>query len=654
MSASTYPGAAPLTEAQSGLWYAQRAAPLNPLFNTGQTIELRGELNLPAFEAALAQGVSEAQALSLRMVDAEGGPLQLLDEANRPALVIIDLSAEPGPLNAAQADIARDMATPIDPTRAPLAGERLYRLSDTHFLWQQRIHHLAIDGYGMILLTQRIAELYNTRQRGAAPGPALPGLDVVLADDAAYRASPKREADGAYWRESFKDTPEVASLATCAPVSASTFHRRAVELDRAAFAALRELGTATSIPWPDVLTAITGAYVQRHTGTEEIILGVPHMGRLGSPAARVPAMLMNVLPLRLTPSQDIPLADYLTEVAKKLIRARRHGRYRSEQLRRDLKLIGGQRRLHGPLVNILPFDETPRFDGLEARLEVLSTGPVEDITFTFRLHGSDGLRLEVDANPDLYSAEEAQAHALRLKAFVERAIPASTLSEIATATPQEAQRYLFEVNDTRHAVPDTTLAALIERQMRRIPQAPAVRFGGESIDYATLDSRSAALASQLVEMGIGRGDIVAIALPRSVELIVGLLGIIRAGAAYLPLDLAHPDERLGRILTSAKPRVALAASDDSHRLDKHLKVLPPEQWSRIPGVEPQAPEPDDAAYVIYTSGSTGEPKGVVIEHRAIINRLLWMREHYGFTPDDRILQKTPVTFDVSVWEFFLP
>lgn len=650
------PGAThPLTEAQSGLWYAQRLDPANPLFNTGQYIELAGPLDRAAFEDALAQAVAEAEALALRLIDDPAGPRQIVDPSRRPALEVIDVSAEADPLAAARADIARDMATPVDPTRHPLAAERLFVLGPQRHVWQQRIHHLAIDGYGMILLTQRVAELYNARRRGPVPAAPLPGLAAAFEEDAAYRASEKRATDGAYWRELFADRPEVASLAPGLPASAPRFHRHAVEIDGDAFARLRATAERTSVPWPDVVTALCTAYVRRHTGTPEAIVGVPFMARLGSAAARVPAMLMNVLPLRVMPAEQAPLDDFLGTVAKSLTRARRHGRYRSEQLRRDLRLVGGQRRLHGPLINLLPFDETPRFDGLECRLEVLSTGPVEDVTFTFRLHGVDGLRLEVDANPDLYEAGAVLAHAARLKHFIETASGAARLADVPTATPDEAHRHLFTLNATDHAVPDTTLAALTEERMRATPDAPALRFGGRTLDYATLDARSAALAGALAARGVGRGCLVAVALPRSFELVVALVAILRAGAAYLPLDLAQPDARLARILGSSQPRLVLAPADAEEKFADEYKTFPPEKWPAVlADPMPEGPASGDAAYVIYTSGSTGEPKGVVVEHRAIVNRLVWMREHYGFTAADRILQKTPATFDVSVWEFFLP
>ena len=367
---------------------------------------------------------------------------------------------------------------------------------------------------------------------------------------------------------------------------------------------------------------------------------------------------MNVLPLRIAPDEEAPLPDFLRQVAAATAEARRHGRYRSEQVRRDLGLIGGSRRLYGPLVNVQPYDRPPRFAGLQATLHVTGTGPVDDIDFTFRGDALSSLSIEVDSNPDLYDAAETAAHGRRLARFLETAVRAERLADVPTATPDEAAAELQRWNDTAHPLPDTTLTALIEQALRRTPEATALRFEGRSVSYAELDRRTAALAALLRAGGAGADRIVAVALPRSIELLVALVAVLRAGGAYLPLDPDYPAGRVAAILESARP-VAVLAPDDPHGLYGDLLRAPSGWPDRAPSFEP-APvsplpvSPLDAAYVIYTSGSTGAPKGVVIEHRAIVNRLLWMGEHYGITAADRILQKTPATFDVSVWEFFLP
>ncbi|UPG73652.1 amino acid adenylation domain-containing protein [Roseomonas gilardii subsp. gilardii] len=649
-----------LTEAQAGLWYAQRLDPENPVFNTGQFIALRGKLDLDAFRAALSQAVAEAGALCLRFEERDGQPAQAVDPALRPEVEVIDLSGDPEGEAKARAAMRRDMDTPRGLKGEPLAAERIYRLGPERHLWYQRVHHLAVDAFGTELITRRTAALYAERLGGPEAGPPPPGLEAALGEDAVYRASPKREADAAYWREAMAGLGEVASLAPGAAASGHRAIRLARVVEGRVAERLRARAEATSLPWPDILSALIGAYVRRHAGgpmgSEEAAIGLGFMSRLGSPAARLPCMLMNVLPLRLPVPEEAPLDEFLLAAAKRFARARRHGRYRGEQIRRDLHRVGGRggagRRLYGALVNILPFEETPDFPGLATEIEILGTGPVDDITITLRGDArASRLRLELEANPALYDAAALAAHAERLVHFLGAALDAERLADVPTATPAEAAWALRTLNATAHPVPDTTLAALIERQMAGTPDAVALEADGERLTYAELERRSRALALELRARGAGPGRIVAVALERSLALEVALVAILRAGAAYLPLDLSHPPARIARILASAQPALVLAHAGTL----EGLACLPPESWRLdSEATLPSGPEPGDLAYLLYTSGSTGEPKGVMVEHRAIVNRLEWMRRHYGFGPGDRILQKTPMTFDVSVWEFFLP
>ncbi|WP_414902396.1 amino acid adenylation domain-containing protein [Sphingomonas flavalba] len=645
--------AVPLTEAQLGLWYAQRLDPNNPIFNTGQYIDLRGPMDVDDFRAAFDQAIGEAEALSLRIVEGAGGPVQYHDPALYPQMQWNDLSGDASPERSALAAIQRDMDVAVDPAVGPLAGSSLYRLSADRHLWALRIHHLANDGYAMVLLTSRVAEIYAAlRTRKDGRGRPLAPLAGVLAEDAAYRSSDQRAADAAWWRGALQGMADIVGMAPGRAVSAARFHRFERGLPDDVRAGLIRLAKGAGLGWPDVLTALVAGYCRRFTGTEEIVVGVPHMGRMGSASARVPAMVMNVLPLRLTPDDAAPIGDYLAAVAAATAEARRHGRYRSEQMRRDLGLIGGHRRIYGPLINVQPYDRPPRFHGLEAVLHVTGTGPVEDISFTFRGDGLTGLSIEVDANPELYDAQDVVAHGERLALFLAGALEAATLGEVPTATPDEIRRELTACHGQTHPLPPATLAELIERAMVATPDAPALRFGDETLSYAELDRRTQQLAGILRARGVNEDSIVAVALPRSVELVVALVAVLRAGGAYLPLDLDHPAARIAAILTRARPLVVLAAGDPHSLYGDTL--LAPEHWAGdLPDTLP-LPQIDNAAYVIFTSGSTGEPKGVVVTHRAIVNRLLWMREHYGTDASDRILQKTPATFDVSVWEFFLP
>lgn len=637
-----------LTEAQSGLWYAQRLAPDNPSFNTAHAVWIEGALDVDAFVAAANQAAAEAQAFALRFAEGENGqPLQWHDAAHVPQLSLRDVSAEADPATVARVAMQADRLAAVDPSRDRISQQMLFDLGGQRWVWYLRVHHLAADGYGMALFSDRVCALYAGRE-----GEPLPPLAGVLADDAAYRADPRRGLAGQWWREQLQGAPAGAGLA--GTVAASDDALRFVQpLDASFRDLLLQTAARWMQPWPDVLAALSAEYLRRMSAAEEVVLGVPWMGRLGNASARVPAMVMNVLPLRVAAGEG-SVEDVVRGIGRQLSQGRKHGRYRGEQLRRDLGLVGAQQRLHGPLVNVQPFYRPLALPGVEATLEVLCTGPVDDLTLGFRGDGQTLLDLEIEANPALYSRDDVQAHGTRLLHFVAAALQSPDMADVPLATPEEAQRTVHGFNATAHALPETTLVELLQQGMDRDPQATALVFGDAALDHGTLEARSFALAAQLRALGVGPGSVVAVALPRSPELVIALMAVLRAGAAYLPLDLAHPDERLARILASARPVCVLAEADVQARLGGG-PVLASTQWTALSFAAPwRQPSPDDAAYVIYTSGSTGEPKGVVIEHRAIVNRLLWMREHYGFTADDRVLQKTPATFDVSVWEFFLP
>ncbi|QNA96041.1 enterobactin synthase subunit F [Stenotrophomonas maltophilia] len=637
-----------LTEAQAGLWFAQRLAPDNPSFNTAHAVWIDGPLDVAAFVAAADQAAREAEAFALRFAEgADGQPLQWHDPVHVPLLSVRDVSAEPDPAAAARSLMHTDRLSPVDPTRDRISQQVLLELGGQRWVWYLRVHHLAADGYGMALFTDRVCALYAGRR-----GEPLPGLAGVLADDAAYRADPRRALAGQWWREHMQGAPAGVGLAGTLAASDDAL-RRVQSLDTAFREQLLQASVRWLQPWPDVLAALSAEYLRRMSAADEVVLGVPYMGRLGNASARVPAMVMNVLPLRVAAGEG-SVEAFAGGLGRQLSQGRRHGRYRGEQLRRDLGLVGTQQRLHGPLVNVQPFYRPLALTGVQAALEVLCTGPVDDLALGFRGDGQHLLDLEIEANPALYSREDVEAHAARLLHFVSSALQADDIAAVPLATPMEAQQVLHGFNATAHAFPETTLVALLQQGMDRDPHAPALVFGDTTLDYATLEARSFALAARLRAMGVGPGSVVAVALPRSLALVVALVAVLRAGAAYLPLDLAHPDERLARIFASAQPVCVLAAAEVSART-AGVPVLAPEQWTALSFAAPWAdPAPSDAAYVIYTSGSTGEPKGVVIEHRAIVNRLLWMREQYGIRADDRVLQKTPATFDVSVWEFFLP
>jgi enterobactin synthetase component F len=301
------------------------------------------------------------------------------------------------------------------------------------------------------------------------------------------------------------------------------------------------------------------------------------------------------------------------------------------------------------------------FAGAPARARNLAAGPVDDLTVHLhdRADGT-GLRLDLDGNPALYGQRELAAHAERFTHLVRRLTEADPRLPLAThpiTAPAERELVLDEFNRTGHPVPPTTLIGPVEARAARTPDATALVYGDTTLTYAALDARANRLARHLRTLGAGPGAVVAVSVPRSAELVVALLAVLKSGAAYLPLDPDYPAERLAYMLTDAAPVCALADRADRLPGDAGtpVVVLADLDVSAYPAVPPgRALTPSHPAYVLYTSGSTGRPKGVVVSHAAIDNRLRWMQDAYGLTGEDRVLQKTPSSFDVSVWEFFWP
>lgn len=640
----------PLTEAQSGIWFAQLRDPESPVFNTGQALWMDGPLNRTALEGAVRRLVAEAECLSLRFAGGPDGPVQWLDPSAAPVLSVRDVSGDADPEAAAQSGMWAEAQEAMDLYSGPCAALTLWIVGSDRHVLSQRIHHLAADGYANVLITNRIAALYDAAVTGTDAGSSLTPFSRLLDADRAFAGGPRRDVDREFWHANLDGLGDVGGLGQGMPMSGRWFHRSEKELAPDVMAQVHALAARAGVSWPDVLTLLAAAYCARFvTGDSVSVPGIPLMNRMG-PAARTPGTLVNVLPMRLEIDEDEDIGVWLATAAGRLHDLRRHGRYRGEALRRDLQLIGEGKRLHGPLINVLPFDPTPLMAGLRTRLQILGAGSVDDLTFHFRGDGKAGLILQADTNPALHGLRETEGHARRLGAFIAQCCRAGRLADVALLTEQEHQSHVFARNATDHPLPETTLSALLADRFGAMPERTAVSFEGRELDYGDLDSLSGALAAQLAGLGIGPGDRVAIALPRSVELIVALVAVLRAGAAYVPLDPEDMTDRRAGMIERAEPKLILAEAG----FGADTPVLAPKNW-QTEGMAPVcSATPCDLAYVLFTSGSTGRPKGVEITHDAIVNRILWMQAKYGFTPEDRVLQKTPATFDVSVWEFFLP
>lgn len=337
---------------------------------------------------------------------------------------------------------------------------------------------------------------------------------------------------------------------------------------------------------------------------------------------------------------------------------RRHQRYDAEQIVRDSGRAAGDEPLFGPVLNIKVFDYQLDIPDVQAQTHTLTTGPVNDLELALfpDVHGD--LSIEILANKQRYDEPTLIQHAERLKMLIAQfaADPALLCGDVDIMLPGEYAQ-LAQLNATQVEIPETTLSALVAEQAAKTPDAPALADARYLFSYREMREQVVALANLLRERGVKPGDSVAVALPRSVFLTLALHAIVEAGAAWLPLDTGYPDDRLKMMLEDARPSLLITTDDQLPRFSDvpNLTSLCYNAPLTPQGSAPlQLSQPHHTAYIIFTSGSTGRPKGVMVGQTAIVNRLLWMQNHYPLTGEDVVAQKTPCSFDVSVWEFFWP
>ncbi|HBZ9121081.1 TPA: enterobactin non-ribosomal peptide synthetase EntF [Klebsiella pneumoniae] len=652
----------PLVAAQPGIWMAERLSTLPGAWSVAHYVELRGALDPTLLGKAIVAGLQQADTLSLRFEEEEGEVWQWL-AADRTFAEpsIIDLRTAPDPHRAAtermQADLAQDLR--VDGGN-PLVCHQLLRVGDDCWYWYQRYHHLLVDGFSFPAITRQIAAIYRAWQRGEATpeSPFTPFAEVVD-EYQRYAGSEAWQRDKAFWQAQRQALPAPASL-SAAPLggraAGSDIWRMKLEMNADAF---RRLASHAPQCQPaDLALALTTLWLGRLCNRMDYAAGFIFMRRMGSAALTSTGPVLNVLPLAVHIDARETLADLAMRLAGQLKKMRRHQRYDAEQIVRDSGKAAGDEPLFGPVLNVKVFDYQLDIDGVEAVTHTLATGPVNDLELALFPDETGGLSLEILANKARYDEAELRRHMARLTALLAQfaADPALRCGEAEMLSADELAR-LAAVNDTVVPLPATTLSALVADQARKTPDAPALADARWQFSYREMRQQVVALAQLLRQRGVKLGDSVAVALPRSVFLTLALHGIVEAGAAWLPLDTGYPDDRLRMMLEDARPSLLITSEDQLAR------------FSDIPGLESlcyqqplaagdDAPlalsKPDHTAYIIFTSGSTGRPKGVMVGQTAIVNRLLWMQDRYPLSADDVVAQKTPCSFDVSVWEFWWP
>jgi amino acid adenylation domain-containing protein len=671
----------PASFAQQRLWFLHQFAPDDPAYNWPACMRCLGQLQVDHLQHSLSLLIARHAILRTTFATIDGQPMQLIGP---PApLVLPVISLEQLTPDAQEAEIQHRVQEaarqPFDLSSGPLLRAQVLRLSPSEHVLVLFLHHIISDGWSAGILLRDTLTVYQALAAGQsaeAALAALPTLPIQYADYALWQRQTLQGESRArllrYWQQKLQPPLPRLALPTDYPYPA----QRRSDGDTAQFlvpteaiTALRQLVAEHDATLFMGLLALWGALLSRTTGQSDLLIGTPIAGRTRPEVAHLIGFFTNTLVLRLDLSGTPTFRELLTHVRQVCLAAYDHQELPFEQI---VEMLPVERSIaETPVFQVVfALDNTPEleFEIPQLRLQEVSTPATAvpfDLMLTFR-EKTDAVIGHFLYRTDLFAPTTIERQIGHLLTLLDAVVadPDRAITVLPILTAAERRQILVEWNATAtHYPPDQCVHELVAEQAARTPDAIAVAFEGHSLTYAALDARANQLAHQLQTLGVVPESRVAICLDRSLELVVGLLGILKAGGAYVPLDPAYPVERLQLMLADAQSPVlltsaALTAHVATSRHSTFHVLLLDRDWTAIAAQPTTAPESpvtaDNLAYMIYTSGSTGQPKGVLNTHQAIVNRLRWMQDTYQLGSHDRVLQKTPYSFDVSVWEFFCP
>ena len=681
----------PLSYGQQALWFLYRSAPKTAAYNVAFTARIRSFVDVKALRRALQRAIARHATLRSNFTLQNGKPVQEVRGYREVGFQVTDASS------LTETELRERVVTayrqPFVLERDPLMRVDLFTRSERNHVLLLTLHHIVCDGWSVWLLLDELRVLYEAETQGTKAN--LTPLATSYADYIRWQGKMLAGTEGKwlwnYWQQQLGGELPLLNLPTDRPRPAVQTYNGASHsfaLSCELSQSLKELAQAQRVTLYTVLLAAFQILLHRYTGQEDILVGSPTAGRSRLEFAPLVGNFINPVVLRAKVDDRATFETFLARVRQTVLEAIAHQDYpfsllveqlqpkrdssrsplfqvsfvlqKPQQFGEAVELLAGGNtgaRVNWGGLSLEPFAMVQQEGQLDLTLETIATQ--ESLLGVFKY------------NCDLFEAETISRMTEHFQNLLQgiATSPQQKIGDLPLLSEAERHQLLVSWNDTQRDYPlEKCLHQLFEEQVERNPNAIAVRFEGQQLTYRELNHRANQLAHYLQELGVEPEILVGICLNRSLEMVVGLLAILKAGGAYIPLDPAYPQERLAFMLADAAVSVLLTQEQLLTRLPQHQAhtICLDRDWELISHRSRENPrstvESENLAYTIYTSGSTGKPKGAMNTHLGIVNRLLWMQERYQLTGDDkpngmaslRILQKTPFSFDVSVWEFFWP
>lgn len=660
----------PLSFAQKRLWVLEQIEPGHSFYHLPVAMRLTGALSAAVLENVLNEIVRRHDALRTTFVSIDGAPSQVIAPEVRIPLEVIDLRATPAAEREAEASTlaAREAQRPFDLARGPLFRSMLLRLDEHDHVLLLTMHHIVSDGWSLGVLQRELSAIYSAFAAGR-PSP-LPELPIQYADFALWQ---REHLSGSvlddllsYWKQKLAGMPPLLEIPMDRPRPRVQIFRGAslvVPLPGPLASALNVLARSAGATLFMVLLAAFKVLLARYSHRSDIVVGSPIANRTRREHEGLIGFFVNTLVLRTDLTGDPSFVDVLARVRETALEALAHQDLPFEKLVEELQ--PARDLSHNPLFQIafgLQNADSGTFAaGIDRRPSHIGGGTSKfDLTLSIS-ETTSGLDAAFEYNTELFDARTIATLARHYQMVLERAAarPERRISELLHIEGEERQRLLAACAGPSTGSPSTSsITEWCERQARNRPGAPAASFVRQQMTWEQLNARASQLAHALRSHGVTRGSFVAVCLERSLDLPVALLGILKSGAAFVPLDPAQPATRLAFMIRDTGARLLIT----QQRLrgsfaDFEDRILLIDDWSEA-GSYPESdpgdpPLPDDLAYIIYTSGSTGQPKGVLVPHRGLCNVIDAQRAVFALAEDCRVLQFSSASFDASVFELLL-
>ncbi|NUT87299.1 amino acid adenylation domain-containing protein [Pseudomonas corrugata] len=656
---------------QERLFFLNRLDHSSTAYNIPLALELNGSLHVPTLRQCLDELIRRHEPLRTTFSLGEDGQVvSIVHPQVADVLVYTDLCHAPQPLSLARDQARRDAQQLFSLENGPLLRVSLLRVAEQQHVLLFTLHHIIADGWSIAVLSREVSALYQAFKAGQAS--PLPPLEIQYSDYTLWQreclAPSVFEAQADYWRQQLSRAPASLELPTDRPRPAIQTYRGQVISRTLAPALSGQIDSLSqrlgATPFMTLL-ALFNLLLSRHSGQHDIVVGTPIANRTRTEVEPLIGLFVNTLALRTRLEGNPTFRQLLEQIRNTTLGAYAHQDLPFEKVVEALDVPRDMSR--SPLFQVMfvlqnTAPEELRLPGLDVRsFDIGATAAKFDLSLELT-PSADGYQARWEYNSDLFEAATLERMATQFQTLAESVVQNAEkpISNLDLLCASEKNRMLEHWNATDVSFhPVAALHHLFEQQVEQTPGAIAVSFEGQHLCYRELNEKANQLAYHLIQRGVGPDDLVAICLERSVEMVVGLLGILKAGGAYVPIDPHYPDERIAYMLEDASPVMTLTQrslidrvvlqNSDSLCLDSDAAFAL--QPKTNPG---RSLEPACLAYCIYTSGSTGKPKGSLNSHQAIINRILWMQDAFPLDATDRVLQKTPFSFDVSVWEFFWP